>query len=59
MTIDTLLRLMEIFDCDANTLLGMGKVKDTDSIDYKLSCLPSDKRDYLEKTFTFMIEQAA
>ena len=59
MTMDTMFQLMEAFECDANTILCIGKIENHNSIDSKLQCLPADKREYLEKTFAFMIEQAA
>lgn len=58
MTMATMFQLMEVFECDANTILCITGTKEENSIDAELKSLPADKRMYLEKTFNFMIEQA-
>lgn len=48
--------LMDAYETDANTLLDLDAT--SDSIDSKLRRLPAEQRDFLMKSFDFMIEQA-
>lgn len=59
LTMTTMYRLMDTYNCDANTILNIGVSENLDSIDSQLKRLPVDKREYLEKAFLFMIRQAA
>ncbi|MBO5088801.1 MAG: helix-turn-helix transcriptional regulator [Lachnospiraceae bacterium] len=56
MTMQTMFALMEAYDVDANTLLGVS-AKDM-SIDSRLSALPQGQRNYFTSSFLFMLEQA-
>lgn len=48
--------LMDVYETDANTLLNLEVA--SDSIDAKLKRLPVEQRQFLMKSFDFMIEQA-
>lgn len=47
---------MDVYETDANTLLNLEVA--SDSIDAKLKRLPVEQRQFLMKSFDFMIEQA-
>ncbi len=48
--------LMDVYETDANTLLNLNAT--SNSIEAKLKRLPSEQRQFLMKSFDFMIEQA-
>lgn len=51
--------LMEIYQVDANTILGLDEKRDKHSIDLRLQLLDDKKRAYLTETFVFMLDHAA
>ncbi len=57
LTMETLFSLMEVFECDANTILDLTE-KPATAIDYRLMRLDSGKREYLTSSFVFMLDQA-
>jgi len=54
----TLFVLMEVYQVDANTILNICPSDREDSIDKRLESLSQTQRDYLKKSFLFMLEQA-
>lgn len=54
----TLFVLMEAYEVDANTMLNIPSINNEESIDKKLNDLSHTQRDYLRKSFLFMLEQA-
>ena len=50
---------MEIYQVDANTILGLDEKRDKHSIDLRLQLLDDKKRAYLTETFVFMLDHAA
>lgn len=50
--------LMEIYQVDANTILGLDEKRDKHSIDLRLQLLDDKKRAYLTETFVFMLDHA-
>lgn len=55
MSMELLVRFINILDTDANSILmDISDIK-TDSIDAQLSMLPAEKRDYLTGVFRYMI----
>ena len=58
LSIRTLYMFMEIFDCDANTVLNIKEKSNAYSIDEKIKYLPKKKQEFLYKSFSFMIEAA-
>jgi len=52
----SLFLLMEVYECDANTVLDIKTSSAELSIDGRLKKLPREQREYLLKTFSFMIE---
>ena len=55
----TMFVLMEVYQVDANTILNISPSDKEDSIDKRLNSLSQAQRDYLRKSFLFMLEQAA
>lgn len=53
-----LYEIMEAFEVDANTVLNINPVRNRYSIDERLDGLDEKQRDYLFKTFSFMLDQA-
>lgn len=56
-TIDTLYKLMDALETDANTILSINLNPET-SVDAALEELPAQKRKYLNEVFMFMIRNA-
>lgn len=58
LSIRTLYMFMEIFDCDANTVLNIKEKSNAYSIDERIKNLPKKKQEFLYKSFSYMIEAA-
>ena len=58
LSMKTLFVLMEVYQVDANTILNICPAEKKDSIDKRLDALSKAQRDYLKKSFFFMLEQA-
>lgn len=59
MSMNTLFQLMEVFQCDANTILNITIDKDNRvSLDRKLEAMPKELSEYLTDSFQFMINKA-
>lgn len=58
LSMKTLFVLMEVYQVDANTILNISPAEKEDSIDKRLNELSKAQRDYLKKSFLFMLEQA-
>ena len=58
MSMGTLFLFMDLYKCDANTLLNIKRPDDALGIDYRLNQLSPDKRQYFHNTFTFMLDTA-
>ena len=58
-SLDTLYRLMDVLDVDANTILLIAETKDESeqSIDAELAKLSEEDRQYLTSVFQYMINQ--
>lgn len=50
--------IMEVFGVDANTVLNINQVRNKYSIDERLNDLDDKQKEYLFKTFSFMLDQA-
>ncbi len=50
--------IMDAFGVDANTVLNINPIRNRYSIDTRLDNLDEKQRDYLFKTFSFMLDQA-
>ncbi len=57
LSMSSLFLLMDAFDCDANTILHIEK-KTEGTIELRLRKLNPERREYLTRTFDFMLEQA-
>ena len=55
LSMDSLYLLMEAFGCDPNTILN---IETKGTIDARLAGLSGKKRKYLEKSFSYMLDQA-
>ena len=55
MSMELLVRFINILDTDANSILMDISDMKSDSIDAQLSMLPAEKRDYLTGVFRYMI----
>ena len=55
MSMELLVRFINILDTDANSILMDISDMKADSIDAQLSMLPAEKRDYLTSVFRYMI----
>lgn len=55
MSMELLVRFINILDTDANSILMDISDMKADSIDAQLSMLPAEKRDYLTGVFRYMI----
>lgn len=59
LSMNSLYSLMEIYECDANTVLNIeGKSLLDSSIDERLLRLPKATRDYFVNSFLFMLDNA-
>jgi transcriptional regulator with XRE-family HTH domain len=54
-----LFRMIEYFGVDANTILNVTETETLVSIDERLKHLDSSKREYFQKSFLFMLDNAA
>jgi transcriptional regulator with XRE-family HTH domain len=63
LSMNSLYLFMDVYKCDANTILDINNIEKTDkkteSIDEMLTNLPEEKQAYLKQTFKFMIEQSS
>lgn len=59
LSMKNLFLLMEVYQVDANTLLGIEPHKDMVSIDQRLKGFSEEKREYFLGSFLFMLENAA
>jgi hypothetical protein len=51
--------MIEYFGVDANTILNVTETETPVSIDERLKHLDSSKREYFQKSFLFMLDNAA
>lgn len=58
MSMELLIRFINILDTDANSILMDISDMKSDSIDAQLSMLPAEKRDYLTGVFRYMISKS-
>lgn len=54
-SLDMLFSLMEFFDTDANTILGVNAKTDDSSVDAMLRVLPVHQRNYIKGVVSYMI----
>ena len=63
LSMKSLYLLMDVYGCDANTILSISRDSDLDSnkdsIDSRLKELPEEQQKYLKQTFLYMLDQAA
>ncbi len=63
LSMKSLYLLMDVYECDANTILSISRDLDldskNDSIDSRLKELPEEQQKYLKQTFLYMLDQAA
>lgn len=61
LSMKSLYLLMDVYGCDANTILSISQDSDSkkDSIDARIKELPEEQQKYLKQTFLYMLDQAA
>ena len=58
LSMNSLFLFMEALGCDANTLLDIEMKQSDSSVDCRLAKLSKEKKEYLLKSFMYMIDQA-